>query len=273
MAFLGAALNPTSTGFWDDLYRDEGPVYFQDRTAKPDTAATVPGKHCYSASKTASNYTSPNMSKSKPTTSQPVLENMGMSNVRSEFSHGKRCFYCTVLVDLHHSCVKLTQVLIDTGAGATFISRTMVNKYNLHPFQVEPQVFRIADGSLTRYDEMVRVDLYIAGVRNQIEAYVNDSDRSTLMTVGVDVMDQFLMDLSSSVGRKREWKVTVAADITGSRRERHVVEQDHSTGPARMFRVSRTDGMAWTKRHGGTTGERKEKHRRLKEARAGLVDF
>ncbi|KAK5126860.1 hypothetical protein LTR08_004577 [Meristemomyces frigidus] len=173
-----------------------------------------------------------------------------MATLDSRFSQGKRCFYAIVIIDLHHSCVKLTRTLFDTGASASFISRRVVNEYRLQSLQIRPTPFIVANGGVMYCNEIARFDLYIAGVRNEVQAYVHDSANGILLLVGVDIMDQYRMSMQSALGTQRRWKVTVAPDIKGYRRERHVVEEDEDDGPPKAWTLDRDEGLAWSRRHG-----------------------
>ena len=178
-------------------------------------------------------------------------------------SQRKHCFYATVMIDLGHSCVKLTHALFDTGAGVSFISRAVVKSYDLQVIKANPITVEIADGSKHLYSEVCRFDLYIAGVRNRVQAYVEDAPVDRLMLIGVDVMDQYLMTMQTTTARNRGWKVTVAADVTGARAERHVVEEDVWTSRAQMSTLARADGLAWSKLHGRTTRERELQRKQM----------
>jgi len=259
--------------FWDNLYENSGIEVLQIHKDGETIYDATTQPHSASKSNIGKKIPVPIRSIASMVRQDDYLRTTKGHN-RPQVTAEKQCFRATVMIDLARSgCVKLTQALFDTGATKTSISRTVVQKYGLRPSKVEPMHFTIADGRTVIRDEIVYLDLYIAGVQNRIQAFVEDADRSMLMLIGIDVMDMFLMSMYVALMPKREWKWTVAEDITGLRSKRHVVEEDTSTGPARMFRVTGVDGKAWSRRHGGTVGERKEKTRRLKAARSNVNSY
>lgn len=184
-----------------------------------------------------SSSTSSNSEYVVPASIPKMSRNKYMSTLRSAYSNSKQCFYATVTIDSGLCRLNVTRVLFDTGAGATFLSRRAVAQAGLHARPTEPKRFTLADGSIIIHDEVVRFELTIAGVTNYVEAYVDDSATSNIMLLGIKVMDQFLVVMQAAMGRQRQWKVTVSPDLTGRRREKHIVQLD-GPGRAAMIRIA-----------------------------------
>ena len=188
-----------------------------------------------------------------PPRTQQKKKNSFMGSIRANATKGKGCFHTTVIVESGQFCYKVTNVLFDTGAAANFVSRRLVDEIGLQTLRVDPESFEIGDGSKTVHNEMVHLQVWIAGVVNRIEAYVDDSKSTLIMLLGEPALDRFLCDMKAAHGNRREWKVTVAQDYTGLRNLRLIVEQDK--GAATITRLGRAQGIAYSKRHGKTTKE------------------
>lgn len=163
---------------------------------------------------------------------------------------GAHCFSTTGVIDLYQGCLKVTQILVDSGAANTFISRAAVNQAGFYSFKVRAKRFELADGSITVRDEKVRFDLFIAGVMNRVEAFVDDSEASWIILFGCDAQRQFCMKTNASFGPRKEWKITVAENLTGMGLTRRVVQRDPPGLRARMQSMSRAAGLTWAQQEG-----------------------
>lgn len=149
----------------------------------------------------------------------------------------------------------VTANLLDSGAGAHFISRRLVNAMNLKPTKVEPHYFQVATGQEVSFTEYVRISIWLGGVEKCVTAMVDDSHTTRLFLLGEPMFDDFLLSMSPlGVGSQRTKNVTVANDITGCRKARFVVQRDLRE-PSQMLVVHKSDHRARRAREGRTAGE------------------
>ena len=191
---------------------------------------------------------------------------MGYRSSLAGLNREKGCFHTTIVIEEYDAAYKVSNVLLDTGASATMVSRELVIEAGLQTFRVFPKAFELADGRKVIHDEIAVLNVWIAGVLGRVEAYVDDSRSSLLMLLGTDVMETFLMRMDSAYGSRKEWHWTAAQDVTGLRKDRKIIEEDMRGTPVLITEMTRREGREWSKRHGLTIEELKAKNRRNRYA-------
>ena len=180
---------------------------------------------------------------------------------------GDDCFHTTVVLELPDYCLQVTSVLFDTGAAATFASRRLVNTAGLVTRKASPRYFELADGPEIMHDEVVTLPLWIAGVYNEVRAYVDDGGSNRNILFGGDAVRIFRSQFNAAMGN---W--TVSQNVTGLRRLRLVVEKDGPYSKPTLHWMGKEEGIKWSEDHGLTTEETKAKPRRerYEEPRLGF---
>ena len=169
------------------------------------------------------------------------------------------CFFTTLAVLGTRWGAKVSGVLVDSGAAATFIARPLLDSIGGQTYGVEPHRFKLADGRITIFDEAVDIIFMIGPVFNAVRCFVdndvqpNELDRMLLF--GKTAHRIFNADHKHSVGREKLDKLTVAQDEAGKRNDLFVVAQDGPHVEPNVIVKSFKSVKRWARSNAYTTKE------------------
>ena len=156
----------------------------------------------------------------------------------------RACFHTDGYVELLCEFYSVGGILLDTGSKANFVHHNMVRKMGLQVCRTEPLAFELADGRILTSDKKVSFKLWLGGVCNSIEAFVDYSKSSCTMIIGMSGFHQFLGGFRRLAKGKRV-RVSVAKDVTGYRGLRSVLESSrHATCFAVPFEAGKRRAAA-----------------------------
>ncbi|GIZ46151.1 hypothetical protein CKM354_000929000 [Cercospora kikuchii] len=165
-------------------------------------------------------------------------------------------FETTGMIVRPAGCVKVTQMLLDTGASSSFISATAVRQAGLTIINCEPISFEQADGSLNTHFQKVEFKLYMAGVHAKVTAYIDYGNSSHHMLLGKPAIKAFNSYPNFSFGRKKETRWYISQDVTGLRGKRVLLLQDPAYGTPTLVTYGAEEGLRLAERKGETGRQR-----------------
>lgn len=125
----------------------------------------------------------------------------------------------------HRFCV-IEGILLDTGAGLNVVTRDLVTKLGLSPYEVEGLTTVGSGGHESEYTSMVSFPLWLGGIQKTISAYVSDKDEGEDLSIGQPGRAIFnVVDSTCDTGMNVHSRVTVAKVQGG---ERFVLTEDAS---------------------------------------------
>lgn len=171
-------------------------------------------------------------------------------------------------------CVEVYYMLLDTGASSYFITARAVETAGLAMIPCAPKTFDTCNGPVVR-SKYVTFDLYIAGVRQTINAYIDEGPfpNSHEIILGTPAMKQFGMQCNIDFGKRHETRWTIRANVPRHPRMRYILRGAHegarSTlrihGVKRGLRIARRPGETAKQRDARQVKERMEA--RLRDAK------
>ena len=167
--------------------------------------------------------------------------------------------------------LKVTHILIDSGASSCCISREAVRRPGLKVYQGTPTPFSTCHGIICQ-DKYVHVNIWLSGIQKSVAAFVDQGDASRHFLMGRSSLTIFDMRINFNFSRESETRGTITQNITVYRRERFVLKEDQR-GHSIITTYIRVIGLRIRERarerHGREVVQRGKAELRRRRARYG----
>ncbi|KAM3423073.1 hypothetical protein BST61_g536 [Cercospora zeina] len=135
-------------------------------------------------------------------------------------------FETTGMVVGSTACLRVTHMLIDTGASSIFISAAAAREARLTIRDCKPRTFDLADGSQVTHNQLARFKLYMSGIYAKVIAFIDKGNPGHHILLGKTGIKAFNASANFSYGRKKETRWVVAQDKPGERGKKVLLEED-----------------------------------------------
>ncbi|PPJ49700.1 hypothetical protein CBER1_02870 [Cercospora berteroae] len=154
------------------------------------------------------------------------------------------------------TCLRVTHMMIDTGASSIIISAAAAEQANLTIIACDPQTFTLADGSQITYNHLAHFELYISGIHNKVVAFIDQGNSGHHILLGKPGIKTFNATANFSYGRMKETRWFMAQDETGLRGRKILLHEDPASVAPILISYGRYEGLKLAMRLGETATQR-----------------